>query len=110
NVIDDRRASVQSHHGREGRLDPWIAALAFERFHQRGFFAALVSACPGVRQQIEIESRSENILPQVAARICFGESSVHDIQHVAVFAENISESLVRTDGTSCNPNTFDYME
>ena len=49
--------AVQAHHGREGRPDARIAALAFERFHQRRFFAALVGARAGMRQQIEIEAR-----------------------------------------------------
>src|SRR6266849_3196283 len=55
-VINDRRAAVEADDGREGRLDARIAALAFERFHERGFFSAFVGARPGVNDQVEIEA------------------------------------------------------
>jgi len=41
-IVDDRGAAVEAHYSREGRLNARIPALAFERFHQRRFLAALV--------------------------------------------------------------------
>ena len=65
-VVDHGGRSVQAHHGRKGRPDARIAALAFERFHQRRFFAALVGARAGVRGQIEIEAAAEDIFAEIA--------------------------------------------
>ena len=42
-----------------------IAALAFERIEQRGFFAAFVGARAGVRIQIEIKPRARDVLAEV---------------------------------------------
>ena len=67
-IVDNGRAAVEADNGREGRLDARIAALAFERFHQRGFFAAFVCARAGVSEQVEIEADAENVFAQVAAR------------------------------------------
>ena len=43
-IIDDRRPAPEPNHGRERRPDARNAALAFERFHQRRFFADFVRA------------------------------------------------------------------
>ena len=56
-VVEDGGALERARDGRKRRLEARIAALAFERFEQRRFLAALVSAGAGVRVQIEIASR-----------------------------------------------------
>src|SRR5581483_1056408 len=43
-IVDDRRAAVEANHRRERRLQPWIAALAFERLQQRALLAADIGA------------------------------------------------------------------
>src|SRR5262245_27783062 len=43
-VVDRRRAVVQSLYRRERRLDPRLGALAFERLDERGLLTRLVSA------------------------------------------------------------------
>ena len=108
-VIDNRWAAVQSHHGWEGRFDARVPTLAFQRFHQRGLFAAFVCARPGMGQQVEIKARPENVLPQVPARISFGKCRVHDIQHVPVFAANINEAVMRMNGSSRDHHALDEL-
>ena len=70
-VVDDRGASIQADDGGEGRLDARVAALAFERFHQRRFFAAFVGARAGVRAELEIEAAAQNILAEKALGVGF---------------------------------------
>ena len=70
-VVDDRGRTVQPDHGGEGRPDARIAALAFERFHQRGFFAAFIGARARMRDQIEVEAAAENIFAQIAGFVSF---------------------------------------
>ena len=87
-VIDYGRRSVQPNDSGKGRPDARIAALAFERFHQRRFLAALVRARSGMRDEIEIESAAENILAEVAGLVSFLDGPVHNVQNVAILAAN----------------------
>ena len=50
--------------GRKRRPDARNAALAFERFEQRRFLAALVSAGAGVRVAVETEAVALRFLPR----------------------------------------------
>jgi len=47
----------------ERRPDAGHAPLAFERLHQRRFFAYFVSACAGMGEDVEIDARAEDVLP-----------------------------------------------
>ena len=95
--------------GGEGRPDARIAALAFERFHQRRFFAAFVGARAGVRDQIEIESAAENIFAEIARGVGFFDGRVHDVQHVAIFAANVDVALMRADRAPGDDDAFDQL-
>src|ERR1700722_7274237 len=88
-VVDHRGAAVQTGDGRERRPNAGIAALAFERFHQGRFFAALVGSRASVGDHIEIETAAQNIFPHVSARVSFGQRRIDDIQDVAIFAANV---------------------
>src|SRR5208282_4737246 len=105
--LDDRRAAVEAHDGGEGRLDAGIAALAFQRFHQRRFFAALVGARARVNQQVEVEPGAKNVVPKITARVGFGDGGIHDVQNVAVFAANVDETAMRIDGAPGNDDPLD---
>src|SRR5208337_2639006 len=61
-VINDGRPPPQANHGREGWTDARNAALAFERFHQRRFFAHFISARSTMPINVEIVSAAENVL------------------------------------------------
>ena len=43
-IVDGRRAAIQTDIGRKWRLQTRLALLALERFEQRGFLAADISA------------------------------------------------------------------
>ncbi len=80
-------------HGGKRRTDARDAALAFERFEQRRFLAALVGARAGVRVQIEIEARALNVLAQLALGVRFGDGVIHDVDQVAIFAADVDVAL-----------------
>src|SRR5262245_32873452 len=101
-IINNRWAAVETNDSREGRLDAWIAALALERFHQSRFLAAFIGASAGVNQQIVIETATENVFAEVATLVGFRDGFVHQIKNVAVFAANINEAAMRSDGSSRN--------
>ncbi|KAG0775049.1 hypothetical protein G6F22_013596 [Rhizopus arrhizus] len=65
-VVDRRRLAVQAEVRRERRLVARLALLAFQRFHQRGFFAADVGAVAVERVQLEAEIRTQQLVAQEA--------------------------------------------
>src|SRR6266436_1153077 len=106
NVIDDGRAAVETHDSREGRLDAWITAFAFERFHQSRFFTTFISAGAGMNQQIVIEAGVANIFAEITALVRLFECGFHEIEHVAIFAANIDEAAIGADGAARNDHAF----
>ena len=78
-VVDHRGTAVKPDDSRKRRPDTRIAALAFERFHQRGFLAALVSARARVRGQLKIESAAENVFAEITFVVRFGDRRFHDV-------------------------------
>ena len=108
-VVDHGGAAIQADNGGERGLDARIAALAFERFHQRRFFAAFVGAGAGVRHQIEIETAALNILAEITLCIGFGDGGVHDVDDVAILAADIDVALVRADGVAGDNHALDQL-
>src|SRR5271154_3783867 len=106
-VVDHRGATVQADDGGEWRLDARIAALAFERFHQRGFFAALVGARAGVGREVEIKTAAENIFAEKAFGVGFGDRGFQDVNNVAIFAADVGIALIGTDGAAGDHHAFD---
>ena len=53
-IVDGGRAAVEAHIGRERRLQPRLALLAFEAFQERGFLAADIGAGAVMHDEIEI--------------------------------------------------------
>ena len=56
-VVDRRGLAIDAEAGRERRLEARLALLAFQRFEQRGFFAADVGAEAVEGMQLEAEAR-----------------------------------------------------
>src|SRR5689334_21416822 len=63
-VVDDHRTAIETDHRREGRFQPWIAALALQRFEQRALLDADIRARAAMHRDIEIEAAAEDILAQ----------------------------------------------
>ena len=59
-VVDRGRATVKADIGRERRLQPRLALLAFEAFEQRGFFAADIGA--GAVRHVEVERPAVDVV------------------------------------------------
>src|ERR1700691_4550405 len=106
-VIDYCGATVEPDGGGEWRLDARIAALAFERFHQRGFFAALVGTRSRVRRKLKIESGAQDVFPQVASRIGLADRALHDVDYVVILAANVDVPLLRADGPPGDQHPLD---
>src|SRR5216684_6347603 len=107
-IVDDRRAAPQTNHSRERGTNSRNAALAFQRFHQRGLFAYFVSPSAGVPANVEVLPAAEDVLAEKAFRICVGDRFAHNVDEIAVLAANVYEANLRANGQSCDHNTFDY--
>src|SRR5439155_201041 len=108
-VVDDRRAAVEADHGREGRLDARIAAQALERIEQRRLLAALVGAGAGVGREVEIETRAQDVLPEVPALIGFLDGAIDDVEQVAIFTADVHIALVRPNREAANDDPLDHL-
>ena len=63
-VVQDGGFAPESLHGGERRTRARLAAVAFDRGQQRGFFAANECARAHADFEIEIELRAEDVLAQ----------------------------------------------
>ena len=61
-VVDRGRAAVEADIGRERRLEPRHALLAFQAFQQRGLLAADIGAGAVVDVEVEVEARAAGVL------------------------------------------------
>src|SRR5262249_17394021 len=55
-IIYGRWAAIESHIGRERRLEPWQAFLSFETFQKGGFLAADIGASAVMDDDVEVEA------------------------------------------------------
>ncbi len=105
-VVDDRGTAVEADDGREGRLDAGNAALAFERLHERRFFADFVGARAGLRDDLEFGAGAEDVLAQKAAIVGVGDGALHDFEQIAVLAAQVDEAHLRADGEAGDDGAF----
>jgi hypothetical protein len=66
-VVDRGRAAIEADIGRERRLQPRLALLAFEAFEQRGLLAADIGAGAVMDVEVERPSRAEVLADQLGA-------------------------------------------
>src|SRR5690348_6761189 len=64
NVVDHCGFAEQTGRGGKGWFDARQAALAFDRFQERGFLAANIGAGAKAHFYREVESRAENVCAQ----------------------------------------------
>ena len=88
-VVDRGREAEQSGGRRERRLDPGIAALALDRIHERGLFAADVGARAAM--QIDLD-RAEH-----ARRIGLGQRALHDRPRLGELAADVDVGNLRAN-------------
>src|SRR5215469_4550319 len=108
-VVDDGGAAVQADNSREGRANARITALAFERFHERGFLAAFIGTSAGMREQVKIEPASQNIFAEIPLRVGFRDGRVDNVDYIAIFATNVDEAAFSANGASSDDHPFDQL-
>src|SRR5450830_27072 len=106
-VVDRGWFAIQAKRGRERRLEARLAFFAFQRFQQRGFFAADVRAITMVCVQLERELATHDLVAQEAG----GTRLFQCIFETQVVLENFAVDIViahgDAHGISANRHAFD---
>ncbi len=109
-VVDDGRLAVQTERGRERRADARLAALAFERFHQRGLFAADVRARAEVGVNVKRIVCAEEFVAEETGLLHFGDLLVEEARHPPELAAQINVDRVRADRVGGNRHALQKLE
>jgi hypothetical protein len=108
-VVDHRRLGVQTLDRRERRLDARHPALTFERLEQRGLFAADVRAGAAVNDDVEVEARALDVLPEEALGACVGDRLHHPVVAERELAADVEEREVALDRVRRDRDALDEL-
>ncbi len=106
-VVHHRRARVQAGDRGERRLQPRLAAVAFQGVEQRGLLTALVGTGARVYDDVEPEPRAQDVRAQVPGLVCLGHRLVQAPDHVQDLAAHVDEREVRPDRVRRDDRAFD---
>src|SRR3989442_9551418 len=90
-VIDYSWATVQTNDGGKRWLQTWIAAPAFERFHQCAFLTADVCTSATMHDQVQAVVAAKDIFADVASGVCFFDSPLDLASCQCQFATNVNK-------------------
>ena len=108
-VVDRRRFAVQAEIGRERRLVARLALLAFQRFHQRGFFAADVRAGAQRTIDVDVHARAHHVLAQPAICIGVGQGLLEVLERLVVeLTAQVVVTHGRTGGVAGDRHAFHH--
>ena len=108
-VVDRGRLAVQAEIGRERRLVARLALLAFQRLHQRGFFAADVGAGAQRVVQVDVHARAEDVLAQPAVGVGLGGGLLQVLEGLVVeLAAQVVVAHGRTGGIAGDGHALDH--
>ena len=93
--------------GGEGWLDARQAALALDRFEQRGFFAANIGAGAEPQFNVEIQAGGENVFTERASQPRFLHRLAHDFERVRKLAANIDKTPAGADRVGRDDHAFE---
>ena len=108
-VGDGRGTAEEADGGREGRLQSRLARLAFERFDERGFFAANVGAHAAVDEDVKVIAGSAGVLADEAGFVGFLDGALEDGGFVVEFTADVDVGSAAVHGASRNETAFDEL-
>ena len=109
-VVDDRGLSVQSNRGREERgLNAGKTTLAFEGLNERGLFAADVRTRARVNNDVQTESRTENVRAEGALLVRVVECLLHSFKSEGEFSTQIDERLIHLQCVRCDGDALHQL-
>jgi hypothetical protein len=109
-VVDERRLPEETGDGRQRRLGAHDAALAFQAFEQRGFFAAHIRARALAHFEPEGLARAEDVVAEEAGGFRRADRLVHGRDGVRVFGADVDVALGRAGGDARDGHALDEHE
>src|SRR4051794_17083056 len=91
-VVHDRRFAEQTFNGRKWRLDPRPGPFPLETFDQTGFFTADICRGAAMKNDVQVESLSLDILAKQPRRITLVDRLLKHPITAAVFISQIDVS------------------
>src|SRR5438128_982932 len=91
-VIDDRWTTIEANHGGEGRLQTWVASLAFERLHQCALFTTDIRPGSAMHDHVQGIATAQDIFADVACIVCFLDGSLNLSSRQGQFTAHINKS------------------
>ena len=108
-VVDRGGLAVQAEIGRERRLVARLALLAFQRLHQRGFFAADIGAGAERGVDLHIDPAAQQVLAQPAVFTGFLQGVVETLERLVVeLATQVVVGHIRTDRVAGDRHAFQH--
>src|SRR5215217_1455039 len=107
-VVHGGRVAIDAHAGRERRLETGLALLAFERFHQGGFFAADVGAGAVMDDDVQIPAVYIVLADQLGV-VGFLNGLLKTLALAHELAAHVDEGKVRIHGAGCQQAPLDQM-
>ncbi len=105
-VVDRGRATIETHVGRERRLQARLALLAFKAFEKCCFFAADVSACAVMDDDVDVVAKLV-VLAEQTVVIALVDRSLQGFALAHEFAADIDEGMMRAHGEGGDDAAFD---
>ena len=105
-IVDGGRAAIEAHIGRERRLQPRLALLAFEAFEQRRLLAADVGAGAVMHDDVEIPAVDVVLADQLGV-IGLVDRGLDALALADEFAADIDVAVVRRHGEAGDQAAFD---
>ena len=106
-VVDRRRLPEESGDRRKRRLDARIAALSFERIHQRRFFTADVRAGALVDVDVDPLARAHRVLAEDAGGVRFGERVIEALNRLGKLAAYVDVCCLGANRVRAHGAPFD---
>src|SRR3984885_874786 len=105
-IIDGRRAAIETHIGGERRLEPRLALLFFQTFQKRGLFAADVSGGAVMPRPVEVVA-VDVVLADELGLVSLLDRGFQALALANELAANIDVAIVHAHGAGGNQTAFD---
>ncbi len=108
-IVDRRRAAIQTSARRERGLEARLALLAFEALKHRHLFAADVRAGTAVDEDVEVVAAACRVLAEQAGVVAFLDGAPQDLGLADELAADVDVGRPRAHGEAGNQRAFQQL-
>src|SRR5271165_5389706 len=108
-IVDCRRAAIETDLRREGRFEARLALAAFEALQEAGFFAADIGARPAMQVELEIPAGTASVLADETGLVGLVDRGLQALRLVIELAADIDVAGVNPHPDRGEKATFDQL-